>query len=48
MNESRKEIIEKIRREKPIAVLRDIPEEKLIPTVEAIVAGGRYACRSDF
>ena len=40
MNEKRNGIIEKIRREKLIAILRGIPEDKLIPTVEAIAAGG--------
>ena len=40
MNAARQNIIEKIRREKMIAILRGIPEDKLIPTVRAIADGG--------
>ncbi len=40
MNEIQKRVIEKIKKTKMIAILRALPEDKIIPTVKAILDGG--------
>lgn len=40
MNELQKTVIEKINKTKMIAILRALPEDKIIPTVKAILDGG--------
>lgn len=40
MNELQTRVIEKIKKTKIIAILRALPEEKIIPTVKAIIDGG--------
>lgn len=40
MNEERQDILQQIRKERLIVILRGIPEDKLIPTVGAVLEGG--------
>ncbi len=40
MNELQTRVIEKIKKTKMIAILRALPEDKIIPTVKAILDGG--------